>query len=84
MVSVPCWQMNAKCGVKGLPKEESHCPVYMSGRSCYEFDWASFIKDLPADDKMYWKVHLGKCKNCHVYKVYKKDMDKVLAEVKKV
>lgn len=75
--------MNEKCVVKGKPKEESHCPVYMSNCSCYEFDWASFIKDLPPDEKKYWKVHLGRCKNCKVYNVYRKDMDKVLAEVKK-
>jgi hypothetical protein len=70
--------------VKGMSREDSHCPAYNSKKSCYEFDWASFVKGLPADDKKYWKVHMGSCKSCNVYKVYKKDMDKVIAEVKKV
>ncbi len=84
MLNIPCWQANSKCSVKGMSKEEAHCPAYKSAKSCYELDWASFVKDLSADEKKYWKVHLAKnCPSCNIYKVYKKDMDKAIAEVKK-
>lgn len=83
MINIPCWQMNKKCSVRGMSKEESHCPAYKTNKSCYELDWGSFVKGLSDDEKKYWKVHMSKCKNCNVYKVYKKDMDKAIAEVKK-
>lgn len=84
MINVPCWQSNPKCCVKGMSKEDSHCPAYSSGKSCYEFDWVSFIKDSSINEKNYWKVHLSKCRFCNIYKVYKNDMDKIISAVKKL
>lgn len=74
-----CYEIK-NCPFKGTAPDMSKCPPYRLQIGCWEYDWASFYKNMPdCKEKLEWReVMLKNCSVCEVYKLHEMEMKEIL------
>jgi hypothetical protein len=66
--------MRAGCECRGSRTEDSTCPPYREGISCWDFDWLGFYDRLPASEQEVWSASFEGCIDCTVFSLFDEEM----------
>jgi hypothetical protein len=75
-----------KCGAEVAGSKASSCPVYRSGRACWESDWQAFYRHLTdgAERQRAKKATIERCMACPVRAARTAEVDGFLAIVREL
>ncbi len=81
-----CWEMNPNCQRARLAGQNLTdsliCPAYDQKKSCWEIDWASYLKNKSESQKGFWKgfYNIG-CRACPTCKHNQEEIENMISKI---